>query len=171
MGHPLFSITILHLRGSESTSFVNSSGEITLNQAAITYLISSLFVLGLFLEIMQLILYHKFSIGFKSGGWAGHSILSTWWDSYHFWTFLARWHGALSSWKIHWLSENNERALGNIFLSSTSIYFVPFIIPDTTSSLPTPFAAMHPHTMMDCGCLMVGEMQYGRYCSLGRLFT
>ena len=164
-------MTSLQRRGSESTSFLSSSGVITRNQAAITCLISSLLVLGLFLPTIQLTRFHKFSIRFKSGDWAGQSICSTLWVPYQCCTFLARWHGALSSWNIQSSSENKERALGCIWFSSTSMYFVPFIISETSLSLPIPLAAMQPHTIIDCGCLMVGEMQYGRYSSSGLLLT
>ena len=164
-------MTSLQRRGSKSTSFLSSSGVITRNHAAITCSISSLLVLGLFLPTIQLTQFHKFSIGFKSGDWAGQSIRSTLWVPYQCCTFLAQWHGALSSWYIQSLSENKERALGSIWFSSTSMYFVPFIIPETSLSLPIPLAAMQPHTIIDCGCLMVGEMQYGRYSSSGLLLT
>ena len=164
-------MTSMQRRGSESTSFLSSSGVITLNQAAIICSISSLLVLGLFLPTIQLTRFHKFLIGFKSGDWAGQSIRLTLWVPYQCYTFLARWHGALSSWNIQSSSENKERALGSIWFSSTSMYFVPFIIPETSLSLPIPLAAMQPHTIIDCGCLMFGEMQYGWYSSSGLLLT
>ena len=158
-------MTSLQWQGSESISFLSCLGVITQNQAAITCSISSLLVLGLFLPTIQLTRFHKFSIGFKSGDWAGQSIRSALWVPYHCCTFLARWHGALLSWNIQSSSENKERALDSIWFSSTSIYFVPFIISETSLSLPIPLAAMQSHTIIDCGCLMVGEMQYGRYSS------
>ena len=164
-------MTSLQRQASESTSFSSSSGVITQNQAAIACSISSLLVLGLFLPTIQLTWFHKFSIGLKSGDWAGQSIHSTLWVPYQCCTFLARWHGALSSWNIQSSSENIERALGSIWFSSTSMYFVPFINPETGLSLPIPLAAMQPHTIIDCECLMVGEMRYGQYSSSGLLLT
>ena len=164
-------MTSLQQRGSESTSFLSSLGVITQNQAAITCLISSLLVLGLFLPTIQLTWFHNFSIEFKSADWAGQSICLTLWVPYQCYTFLARWHGALLSWNIQSSLENKERALGSIWFSSTSMYFVPFIISETGLSLPIPLAAMQPHTIIDCECLMVGEMQYGRYSSSGLLLT
>ena len=151
-------MTSLQGRGSESTSFLSSSGVINRNQAAITCSISSLLVLGLFLPTIQLTRFHKFSIGFKSGDWAGQSIRSILWAPYQCCTFLARWHGALSSWNTQSSSENKERALSSLWFSSTSIHLVPFIIPETSLSLPIPLAAMQPHTIIDCGCLMVGTL-------------
>ena len=164
-------MTSLQRRGSESTSFLSSSGVITRNQAAITCSISSLLVLGLFLPTIQLTRFHKVSIGFKSGDWAGQCIRSTLWVPYQYCTFLARCHGVLSSWNIQSSSENKECALGSIWFSSTSMYFIPFIIPETSLSLPIPLAAMQPHTIVDCRCLKVGEMQCGRYSSSGLLLT
>ena len=116
-------MTNLQRRESESTSFLSSSGVITRNIAAITCSISSLLVLGLFLPTIQLTRFHKFSIGFKSRDWAGQSIRSTLWVPYQCCTFLARWHGALSSWNIQSLSENKEHALGSNWFSSTPMYF------------------------------------------------
>ena len=164
-------MTSLQRRGSESTSFLSCSGVTTRNQAAITCSISSLLILGLFLPTIQLTQFHKFSIGLKLGDWAGQSIRSTLWVPYQCCSFLVRWHGTLSSWNIQSSSENKERALDSIWFFSTSMHFVPFILPETSLSLPMPLAAMQSHTIIDCGCLMVDEMQYGQYSSSDLLLT
>ena len=153
------------------TRLQSSSGVTICCQAWIIFSISSLLLDGLFLAMISLILCHKFSIGFRSGDWAGQFIWATRWDCIHLFTNFARWQGALSSWNIQHSSGNKLRALASNYVSNTAAYLVAFIIPSQMCNLPMPFDAIQPQISTLVGCLIVGEMHWGLNASWDLLWT
>ena len=170
VGKPLFWITALHRLGMLCTRLRSSSGVTMWCQAWIIFSISSL-LLGLFLAMITLILCHKFSIGLRSGDWAGQFIWATLWDCIHLFTNFARWQGALSSWHIQYSSGNKLRTLASNFVSNTAAYLVAFIIPSQMCDLPMPFDAIQPQIITLVGCFIVGDMHWGLNASWGLLQT
>ena len=140
-----FSIT-MHRRGSDSTSLLSSSGEITRNQAAMTCSISSLFVFGLFIPIMQLTRYHKFSMGLNQEiGLANPcSILGS------CTTLDSCLDGGMEHYRLIQSFGKQRTCMGNILFSSTSI-----ICPDHPRHHFEPTNTSHA-TPYHNSCLMVG---------------
>ena len=81
-------------------------------------------------------LFHKLSMGFKSGDWLGHSntlILFLW---YHLRVSSALCFGSLSCWKVQPRLIFIILVDGSRFISRMSQYMAPFIVPSMTWSLP-----------------------------------
>ena len=100
-------------------------------QAWIIFSISSLLLDGFIWAMITLILCHNFSIGLRSGDWAGQFMWATLWDCIHLFTNFAWWQGALSSWNIQYSSGNKLRAQASNFVSNTAAYLVAFHHPLT----------------------------------------
>jgi len=135
--------------------------------------ISCCLLLGCFAETRRFNFDHKFSIGLRSGLFPGHGRTSTPLSESHFIHTRAVWHGAPSCWNKNGTpSPNRLRAEGSSFGCRTSLmYFLEFMIPSMTCNRPTPFHAMHPHTITPRGCFIVGVRHAGRHSSPGRLLT
>src|SRR6218665_3653394 len=81
MGEPLLFSTCLQRFGIEWTSFTRWSWVTTRFQAAMSDSISSRLLVGCLFDISKATLCQRFSIGFRSGDWAGHSsVLMLFWD-------------------------------------------------------------------------------------------
>ena len=92
--------------------------------------------------------FHRFSIGFKSGDWLGHSssFIFFLWNQLR--VSLAVCLGSLSCWNVHPRFIFSILVDGSRFLSRMSRYISPFILPSIIWSLPVPYAEKQPHTMM-----------------------
>jgi len=98
---------------------------------------------------------HRFSIGFRSGDWAGHSSIWILLFPNHCCVFLRCVSG-------HCLTEkssiSNVSKLSITPSSNISQYWSAFIFPSTSTSFPTPFHPIQPHTirLFPPSCLTVG---------------
>ena len=99
-----------------------------------------------------LIIDHRFSIGFRSGEFPGHSKVVMLFSVMYLVTFFEVWQGAKSCWKI-------QSLLGKIFVISgtslccrTLIYLSEFIIPSTGCSVPGPWTVKQPQNIFLSGC-------------------
>ena len=100
----------------------------------------------------DLIIPQRFSIGFKSGEFPGHSNTWTLFSRKTLELFFEEWHGAKSCWKIPLPSENTLFKSGSVLCLRTSIYRSVLIIPSTGTRDPTPFLEKLPQNI-SCGCL------------------
>ncbi len=91
---------------------------------------------------------HRFSMGFRSGDWLGHSSSLIFFLWNHFIVSLALCLGSLSCWNVHPLFIFSFLVDGSRFLSRMSRYISPFILPSIIWSLPVPLAEKQPQTMM-----------------------
>ena len=84
--------------------------------------------------------FHRFSIGFKSGDWLGHSssFIFFLWNQLR--VSLAVCLGSLSCWNVHPHFIFSILVDGSRFLSRMSQYISPFILPSIIWSLPVPYA-------------------------------
>ncbi len=109
---------------------------------------------------------HRFSIGFRSGDWLGHSkILKCflWRDSL---VALAVCLGSLSCWKTQPRPIFNALTEIRRLLAKISRYMAPSILPSIQCSRPVPFAEKHPQSMMfPPPCFTVGMVFLGLYSS------
>ena len=170
IAHPLFLTTCLHRVGIEWTSFMRWSWVTTRCRAAMSDSVSSHLVVGCLFDISKATFCQRFSIGFKSGDWAGQSrVLMLFW-SFHLVTSFARWHGALWSWKKNW-SWNSCWADDNMRFCSIVTYLVALTIPSTMCRRPMPLADMQPQTMIFKGCFTVRFRHSGLNSSPGNLLT
>ncbi len=69
-------------------------------QVSLTVAFSSSAFFGFLFLIFLLTIPHRFSIGFRSGEFAGQSSTKTPWSFNQRWVLLAVWAGAKSSWKM-----------------------------------------------------------------------
>ena len=92
--------------------------------------------------------FQRFSIGFKSADWLGHSnsLIFFLWNQLR--VSLAICLGSLSCWNVHPRFIFSILVDGSRFLSRMSRYISPFILPSIIWSLPVPDAEKQPHTTM-----------------------
>ena len=108
----------------------------------------------------------RFSIGFRSGLWLGHS--NTWicFDLNHSIVALAVCLGSLSCWKVKLRPSLKSFADSNRFSSKIVLYLAPSIFPSTQTSFPVPAEEKHPHSMMlPPPCFRVGMVCSG-WCAV-----
>ena len=98
VGFPLFLITAFTLRGILSINFTNIL-LLILFHSCLTTCINSFLFFGLGLCDLTFLSNsdHKFSIGLRSGLYAGQGRILMKFSSFHSFTILAVWQGALSS--------------------------------------------------------------------------
>ncbi len=109
---------------------------------------------------------HRFSFGFRSGDWLGHSrTLKCFLRSYSL-VALAVCLGSLSCWKTQPRPIFNALTEGRRLLAKILRYMAPSILPSIRCSRPVPFAETHPQSMM-CPppCFTVGMLFLGLYSS------
>ena len=93
--------------------------------------------------------FHKFSIGFKSGDWLGQlSVLIPLFSNYSFVSF-AVWLWSLSCWSTKFRPCPKEVADFWRFFSRISLYMLPFILQWLTCNSPVPLDEKHPHIIME----------------------
>ncbi|CDQ82202.1 unnamed protein product, partial [Oncorhynchus mykiss] len=111
----------------------------------------------------------RFSIGFRSGDWLGHSRTLRCFLRSHSLVALAVCFGSLSCWKTQPRPIFNALTEGRRLLAKISRYIHP---PLNTCSRPVPFAEKHPQRMMfPPPCFTVGMMFLGLYSSFFFLQT
>ena len=144
----------------DSSRAARSLLSMTWNHAEIIADMSSCLMLGFFFAASRFNLAQRFSIGFRSGLFPGHWRRDTWWELNHVKHFLAVWHGAPSCWKMNVTScPKMSRANDKSFGSSTAlIYLSPLTVPSKIWSCPTQLQDMHPHTITETGCFIVGTV-------------
>ena len=112
--------------------------------------------------------FHRFSMGFMSGLWLGHSRTFTFLFWSHSSVALAVCLGSLSCWNVNPRRSLRSFALWSRFSSRICLYLAPFIVPFILASLPVPAAEKHPHSMMPPPpCFMVGMVLDGWLAQLG----
>ena len=103
---------------------------------------------------------HIFSIGSRSGDWAGHSITVTFSLWNHCCTNLDVWHVALSCWNIQFLGIDSVWVDWMSGFSRIPIYPSPSILPLTVTKRCRPFPLMQPHAMIpQAPCVTLDRMQ------------
>ncbi len=91
---------------------------------------------------------HRFSIGFRSGDWLGHSrTLKCFLRSYSL-VALAVCLGSLSCWKTQPRPIFNDLTEGRRLLAKILRYMAPSILPSIRCSRPVPFTEKHPQSMI-----------------------
>ncbi len=108
---------------------------------------------------------HRFSIGFRSGDWLGHSRTLKCFLQRHFLVALAVCLGSLSCWKTQPRPIFNALTEGRRLLAKILLCMALTILPSIRCSRPVPFAEKHPQSMMfPPPCFTVG-MVLGLYSS------
>ena len=112
--------------------------------------------------------FHRFSMGFKSELWLGHSRTFT----FLFWTHssvaLAVCLGSLSSCDVNLLHSLMSFVLWSRFSSRICLHLAAFIVPSILASLPVHAAEKHPHSMMlPPPCFMVRMVLDGWWAVIG----
>ena len=92
--------------------------------------------------------FHKFSIGFKSGDWLGQFRVLIPLFSNHSFVSFAICLGSLSCWSMKFRPCPKEVADFRRFFSRISLYMLPFILPWITCNSPVPLDEKHPHIIM-----------------------
>ena len=114
----------------------------------------------------------RFSIGFRSGDWLGHSRTLKCFLRSHSLVALAVCFGSLSCWKTQPRPIFNALTEGRRLLPKISRYMAPSILPSLRCSRPVPFAEKHPQSMMyPPPCFTVGMVFLGLYSSFFFLQT
>jgi len=166
-------MTASDLLGILSTSFYKSSEVMMWNHELITTSISCCLFDGRFAATARFSRDHRFSMGFRSGLFPGHS--STWmlFSLNHDMHFFAVWHGAPSCWNVNgWSAPKMSRAdASNLECRTSLMYFSAFTTPFSTCSRPTPSRDMHLHTIMLSGCFLVAVVHSGMQSSPGWRWT
>ncbi len=88
---------------------------------------------------------HRFSIGFRSGDWLGHSRTLKCFLRSHSLVALAVCLGSLSCWKTQLRPIFNALTEGRRSLAKILRYMAPSILHSIRCSHPVPFAEKHPH--------------------------
>ena len=106
--------------------------------------IKSVFVMQLMWQSFALSTLHMFSMGLRSGEFAGHFITLNPCRWSHSLVALELWHGALSWTRTHDVSWNQASAWGSRHSSRIEIEAVEFIVPWQTWRGPTPANEKQP---------------------------
>ncbi len=115
---------------------------------------------------------HRFSIGFRSGDWLGHSGTLKCFLRSHSLVALAVCLGSLSCWKTQPRPIFNALIEGRRLLAKILLYMAPTILPLIRCSRPVPFAEKHPQSMMfPPPCFTVGMVFLGLFSSFFFLQT
>ncbi len=115
---------------------------------------------------------HRFSIGFRTGDWLGHSRTLKCFLRSHSLVALSVCLGSLSCWKTQPRPIFNALTEGRRLLAKILQIMAPSILPSIRCSRPVPFAKKHPQSMMfPPPCITVGMMFLGLYSSFFFLQT
>ncbi len=119
VGAPFALITASIRRDMEVISLWHCWGDMEA-QVSLTAAFSSSVFFGLLFLIFLLKILHRFSLGFRSGEFAGQSITPTPWSLNQLLVFLAVWAGAKSCWKMKSASLKSWSAEGSMKCSKMS---------------------------------------------------
>ncbi len=135
-----------------------------------------LHLLVLFL-IFLLTIPHIFSVGFRSGEFAGQSSTPTPWSFNQRLVLLAVWAGAKSVWKMKSASLKSWSAEGSMKCSKMTWWTGAVTLVFKKHNGPTPADVIAPQIITDCGNLTLDFKQLGQWASppflqtLGPWFT
>ena len=105
---------------------------------------------------------HRFSMGFRSGDWLGHSRTLICFFLSHSFVALALYFGSLSCWKTHPWPIFSALTEGRRLSPKISQYMAPFILPSIWWSLPVPLAEKHDQSIrFPPPCFTVGMVFLG----------
>ncbi len=125
VGAPFALITASIRRGMEVISLWHCWGCMEA-QVSLTVAFSSSTIFGLLFLIFLLTIPHWFSMGFRSGEFAGQSSTPTPWSFNQLLVLLAVWTGAESCWKMKsaslksWSAEGKHKVLQNVLVNRCS---------------------------------------------------
>ncbi len=120
-------------------------------QVALIVAFSSSALLGLAYRIFLFTISHRFSMGLRSGEFAGQLRRGIPWSLNQVLVALALCAGAKSWWKMKSASPYSWSAAGSIKCSKTSWYTAVLTLDLRKHSGPTPADDMAPQTITDCG--------------------
>ena len=107
---------------------------------------------------------HRYSMGFRSGDWLGHSRTLICFFLSHSFVALAVCFGSLSCWKIHPRPIFSALTEGRRLSPKIFRYMAPFILPSIRWSHPVPLAEKHPQSIrFPPPCFTVGMVFLGLY--------
>ena len=109
---------------------------------------------------------HRFSMGFRSGEWLGHSRTLICFFLSHSFVALAVCLGSLSCWKTHPRPIFSTLTEGRRLSPKISQYMAPFFLCSIRWSRPVPLAEKHPQSIrFPPPCFTVGMVFLGLYSS------
>ncbi len=130
-------------------------------QVSLTVVFISSAFFGLLFLIFLLTMLHRFSMGFRSGEFAGQSSTPTPWSFNQLLVLLAVWAGAKSCWKMKSATLKSWSAEGS--MKSSKIYWktdaVTLVFQKHNG--PTPADDIAPQIITDCGNLTLDFKQLG----------
>ncbi len=130
-------------------------------QVSLTVAFSSSASFGLLFLIFLLTIPHRFSMGFRSGEFAGQSSTPTPWSFNQLLVLLAVWAGAESCWKMKPASLKSWSAEGSLKCSKISWLNGCSDVGFQKHNGPTPADDVAPQIITDCGNLTLDFKQLG----------
>ncbi len=164
VGSPFALITASIRRGMEVISLWHCWGGMEA-QVYLTVAFSSSAFFGLLFLIFLLTIPHRFSMGFRSGEFAGQSSTPTPWSFNQLLVLLAVWAGAKSCWKMKSASLKSWSAEGSMKCSKISWLTGAVMLVFKKHNGPTPADDIAPQIITDCGNFTLDFMQHGLWAS------
>ncbi len=130
-------------------------------QVSLTVAFSSSAFFGLLFLIYLLTIPHRFSMGFRSGEFAGQSSTATPCSFNQLLALLAVWAGAKSYWKMKSASLKSWSAEGTMKCSKISGQTGAVTLVFKKHNRPTPADDIAPQIITDCGNLTLDFKQLG----------
>ncbi len=158
---PFALITASIRRGMEVLSLWHCWGGMEA-QVYLTVTFSSSAFFGLLFLIFLLTITHRFSMGFRSGEFAGQSSTPTLWSFNQLLVLLAVWAGAKSCWKIKSASLKSRRK-HEVLQNFLVLGAVTLVLKKNKG--PTPADDIAPQIITDCGHLTLDFKQIGLWAS------
>ncbi len=157
VGAPFALITVSIRRGMEVISLWHCWGGMEA-QVSLTVAFSSSAFFGLLFLIFFLTIPHRFSMGFRSGEFAGQSSTPTPWSFNQLLVLLAVWAGAESCWKMKSASLKSWSAEGSMKCSKSywKMGAVTLVLKKHNGN---------PQIISDCGNLSLDFKQLGLWAS------
>ncbi len=164
VGAPFALITASIRRGMEVISLWHCWGGMEA-QVSLTVAFSSSAFFGLLFLIFLLTIPHRFSMGFRSGEFAGQSSTVTPWSFNQLLVLLAVWAGAKSCWKMKSASLKSWSAEGSMKCSKISWLTGAVTLVFKKHNGPTAADDIAPQIITDCVNLTLDFMQLGLWAS------
>ncbi len=161
---PFALITASIRRGMEVISLWHCWGGMEA-QDSLTVAFSSSVLFGLLFLIYLLTIPHRFSMGFRSGEFAGQSSTLTPWSFNQLLALLAVWAGAKSCWKMKSASLKSWSAEGTMKCSKIYWQTGAVTLFFKKHNGPTPADDIAPQIITDCGNLTLDFKQLGLWAS------
>ncbi len=130
-------------------------------QVSLTVAFSSSAFFGLLFLMFLLIIPHRFSMGFRSGEFAGQSSTPTPWSFKQLLVLLAVWAGAKSCWKTKSAYLKSWSAEGSMKCSKMYWLTGAVTLVFKKHNGPTPTDAIVPQIITDCGYVTLDFKQLG----------